>query len=82
MAETYTAQLTRVQTAIAALELAFAGANSPDVEVTLADGRRVKREERAAVLDVLYQREARLIPLAAREARGLSGVSISRGAGL
>lgn len=75
MAETYTAQLTRVQAAIAALESA-----ASEVEVTLADGRRVKYEERASLLQVLYQREARLIPLAGREGR-TGGITISRGAG-
>lgn len=80
MAENYTAQLTRVQAAIAALETAFTGTGSPEVEVVTADGRRVKREERAAALDVLYKREARLIPLAAREG-GTGGITISRGSG-
>lgn len=82
MPESYTAQLERVQAAIAALEAGFSSAGGPAVEVTLADGRRVRREERAQVLTALYKREQQLIPLAAREARGPgAGISISRGAG-
>jgi len=80
MAESYAAQLTRVQASIAAIEEAFAGARAPALEVTLADGRKVRREDRGQVLEVLYRREERLIPLAAREGRG-GGISISRGAG-
>lgn len=80
MAESYTAQLTRVQAAIAAIEEAFTGTRMPASEVTLADGRKVRREERSQVLAQLYAREERLIPLAGREGRG-GGISISRGAG-
>lgn len=70
MATSYTAQLTSVQAAIAAIE---GGAQ----EVRFGD-RLVRRAD----LTALYAREERLIPLAARESAGRTGPSISRGAGL
>jgi hypothetical protein len=66
---TYTEQLAAVNAAITKAE---AGQ-----EVTFADGRRVRRGDLAA----MYAERTRLTPLAAREAVGRSGPSISRGAG-
>jgi hypothetical protein len=66
---TYTEQLASVQAAIAKIE---GGAQ----EVHL-DNRRVIRGD----LATLYKREERLMPLAAREAAGRTGPTISRGAG-
>lgn len=65
---TYTVQLAQVEIAIAKAE--------GGQEVTLSDGRRIRRAD----LVVLYNERARLTPLAAREAAGRSGPSISRGA--
>jgi hypothetical protein len=65
---TYTAQL-------AALEAAILKAESGQ-EVTFSDGRRVRRGDLAA----MYAERVRLTPLAAREAAGRTGPSISRGA--
>jgi hypothetical protein len=58
MAESYSTQLARVQSAIAAIEN---GAQSYSVQ-----GRSFSKAD----LNTLYNREAKLIPLAAREARG------------
>jgi hypothetical protein len=66
---TYTAQLAQVEVSIAKAE--------SGQEVTFADGRRVRRGDLAA----LYAERRRLTPLAAREAAGSAGPSISRGAG-
>jgi hypothetical protein len=66
---TYAEQLSSVRAAIARVE---SGAQ----EVHL-DGRRLVRAD----IDALYRREERLVPLAAREAAGRVGPSISRGAG-
>lgn len=65
---TYTEQLAAVNAAIAKAE---AGQ-----EVTLSDGRRIRRGDLAA----MYAERTRLTPLAAREALGRVGPSISRGA--
>lgn len=59
MAKTYTEQLESVQAAIAAIE---SGAQS----YRDSSGNQLNRGD----LDVLYRREAKLRPLAAREARG------------
>jgi hypothetical protein len=67
---TYTVQLAQVEAAIAKAETGQ--------EVTMPNnGGRIRRGELAA----LYAERARLTPLAAREAVGRSGPSISRGAG-
>lgn len=66
---TYTEQLAAVEASIAKAE--------GGQEVTFSDGRRIRRAD----LAVLYAERTRLTPLAAREAAGRSGPSISRGAG-
>lgn len=68
MSESYATQLASVRAAIAAIE-----EGGQEVQF---EGRRVK----FADLAVLYKREERLTPLAARESRG-GGYAISRGAG-
>lgn len=67
---TYTEQLAQVEAAIAKAE----GAQEI---VTPGSGARLRRAD----LSVLYAERARLTPLAAREAVGRVGPSISRGAG-
>lgn len=66
---TYTEQLATVEAAIAKAETGQ--------EVETADGRRLRRGDLAA----MYAERVRLTPLAAREAAGRSGPTISRGAG-
>ena len=65
---TYTQQLANVEAAIAKAETAQ--------EAQTDNGRRIRRAD----LDVMYRERARLTPLAAREAAGRTGPSISRGA--
>ena len=65
---TYTQQLANVEAAIARAETAQ--------EAESDSGRRIRRPD----LEVLYRRHAYLVPLAAREAAGRTGPSISRGA--
>jgi hypothetical protein len=67
--KTYAEQLESVQAAIAKIE---SGAQAYEIAV---DGsqRRLTRGD----LKTLYEREARLRPLAARESRGRRGIGIS-----
>lgn len=65
---TYTQQLASVQTAIERAERAQ--------EAESEAGRRIRRPD----IQHLYAERARLTPLAAREAAGRAGPTISRGA--
>ena len=65
---TYTEQLAAVNGAIARAE--------KGQEVSFSDGRRVRRGDLAA----MYAERTRLTPLAAREAAGRTGPTVSRGA--
>lgn len=65
---TYTEQLAAVNVAIARAE--------KGQEVSFSDGRRVRRGDLAA----MYAERTRLTPLAAREAAGRTGPTVSRGA--
>lgn len=65
---TYTEQLAAVNVAIARAE--------KGQEVAFSDGRRVRRGDLAA----MYAERTRLTPLAAREAAGRTGPTVSRGA--
>lgn len=66
---TFTEQLAAVNVAIAKAEVGQ--------ETRQPDGRMLRRGDLAA----MYAERRRLEPLAAREARGRSGPTISRGAG-
>jgi hypothetical protein len=65
----YTAQLAQVEAAILKAE--------SGQEVTMTDGRRIRRGDLAQ----LYAERRRLTPLAAREAAGRSGPRVYRGSG-
>ena len=78
MSASYATRLDQVREAKVALIGAMASAQA--LEVTFADGRKVRRHDFAATLDALTREETMLIGQVARTTRQ-GGISITRGAG-